>query len=396
MKISRKIIVFLLLSLVSLFADMTYEGARSVGGAYLEYLSAPALFAGLLGTGELISYAARAITGGVITRFRNDKVIWTTVIFGYVLNLAVIPVLAFIGNWEIAFVLLLTERIGKGLRNPSRDVILSEVVEEIGRGRGFGLHEFLDQLGAISGPLIIAYFLSGRGGYSAGFKFLAIPASISIALVLASFITYPKLSSLDTIRGITIRKVGGPLKSYIFLFSMISAALIPWSIVSYNIVKLGGGGEIAALLYMIAMVTDAIGALLLGYLYDRAKLYIYLIVPPLSFISTFLFLGNGLNIIWYGIGAAIWGIVMGYFESVFRATISELSQGDYVGGFGAYAVAQALAFGIGAVFYAVLYTLHPVTAIGYSLVVNTASAVYLYMLISRGRKNRGIPIQPDS
>lgn len=386
MKMSRKIVVFLLLSLVSLFADMTYEGARSVGGAYLEYLSAPALFAGLLGTGELISYAARAMTGGVISKYRSSNVIWATVIAGYILNLAVIPALAFTGNWEIAFLLLFAERIGKGLRNPSRDVVLSEVVEEIGRGKGFGLHEFLDQLGAISGPLFIAYFLSGHGGYVAGFEFLAIPAAISIVLVFTSFIMYPKLSSLGTVKGITIKRVKGPLKSYIVLFSMISASLIPWGIVSYNIVKLGGGGEIAALLYMISMVTDAIGALLLGYLYDRAKLYIYVAVPPLSFLSAFIFLGRSINLFWYGLGAAMWGIVMGYFESVFRATISELSEGDYAGGFGAYAIAQALGFGIGAVFYAVFYTLHPIIAIGYSLVVNLASIIYLYSLITRTDK----------
>jgi len=388
LKLSRKILVFLLLSLVSLFADMTYEGARSVGGAYLEYLAAPALFAGLLGTGELISYAARALTGGIISRFRSSSLIWGTVILGYVLNLAVIPVLALAGNWQTAFLLLLTERVGKGLRNPSRDVILSEVVEEIGRGRGFGLHEFLDQLGAISGPLIIAYFLSGHGGYSAGFKFLAVPASISILLVLLSFVLYPKVSSLSTVKGITLRKVRGDLRDYIILFSFISAALIPWGIVSYNLTSIGNSGGLVALLYMIAMIADAVAALLLGYLYDKVKLYLYVIVPPISFFSTFLLISGSLGTMMYIIGAMLWGIVMGYFESVFRATISELSQGDYAGGFGSYAVAQAVAFGVGSVFYAILYTIHPSAAVIYSLVVNGISAAYLYKLISRDKKEK--------
>ena len=379
MKKSRKLIVFLLLSLVSLFADMTYEGARSVGGAYLEVLSAPVIFSGLLGIGELISYASRALTGGIISKYRGSRSIWFTVFIGYILNLAVVPALAFTGNWELAFTLMLLERVGKGLRNPSRDVILSEVVDVVGRGRGFGLHEFFDQLGAISGPLIIAYYISHQG-YASGFKFLAIPATISILLIATSFALYPKISSESVPKKVTLKSIPSGLKDVIILFSLFSASLMPWGIVSYHIAKFGLGGEVASLLYAVAMVTDAIGALLLGFLYDKVKLGLYVILPPISFASTYLLIGGSGWTYAYLLGAALWGIIMGYFESVFRATISELSGGDYAGGFGTYAIAQAISFGIGSVIYAVSYTLHPSVAIIYSLIANIASAIYLLKL----------------
>ncbi|MEM0021450.1 MAG: MFS transporter [Fervidicoccaceae archaeon] len=383
MNISRKILIFLILSFVSLFADMTYEGARSVGGAFLEYLEAPALFAGLLGLGELISYVARGITGLIISNYRGSIFLWLTVILGYILNLAVIPALVIAGSWQIAFALLMFERVGKGLRTPSRDVILSEVTEEIGKGRAFGIHEFLDQIGAVTGPLIIAYFLSGHGGYSAGFKFLAIPASISIFLVLTAFILYPRLSSLEISMKIKIREIRGELRDFIILFGLITAAYVPWGIVSYHMVNTGVGSNVVALMYMIAMITDALAAISIGFVYERAKLLIYIAVPPASALATYLLINNGGSIYQYALGATLWGIVTGYFESAFRATISELSVQDYAGGFGAYAVAQAIAFGIGSIFFAVLYSLHPFAAVIYSLAVNSGSAIMLYRMISK-------------
>ncbi|HDD66562.1 MAG TPA: MFS transporter, partial [Nitrososphaeria archaeon] len=137
---SRRLLqTFLALSLLSLFADIIYEGARSIGGAYLNLLAAPAIAAGILGFGELLSYLMRLVGGIAAQKASSGKVYWILIGFGYGVNL-VIPLLALAGSWEIALILFFLERIGKGIRAPPRDVILSEVTEGIGRGKGFGLH----------------------------------------------------------------------------------------------------------------------------------------------------------------------------------------------------------------------------------------------------------------
>ena len=152
-----------LLGVVSLFADMTYEGARSITGPYLAILGASATAVGIVaGFGELIGYALRLVSGYISDRTGKY---WTVTLFGYFINLLAVPLLALAGSWEVAAFLMITERMGKAIRNPSRDAMLSHATQSIGRGWGFGLHEAMDQIGAILGPLIVATVLYLNGGF---------------------------------------------------------------------------------------------------------------------------------------------------------------------------------------------------------------------------------------
>jgi MFS family permease len=140
----------ILMGIVSLFADMTYEGSRSITGPYLAILGASAVTVGFVaGFGELTGYVIRFFSGHLTDRIRSY---WTTTIIGYLINLIAVPLLALAGSWEVAAVLIIVERVGKGIRVPSKDVKLSHACSQVGKGWGFGLHEALDQIGAIMGP----------------------------------------------------------------------------------------------------------------------------------------------------------------------------------------------------------------------------------------------------
>src|ERR1035441_2246570 len=164
------------LGLVSLFADMTYEGARSVIGPFLQNLGASAALVGLAaalvcvcvcriwapapalvglvaGFGEMLAASLRLFSGRLADRTRAY---WTITVLGYTLTLVAVPLLAFAGNWQLAALLVIAERTGKSLRGPARDVLLSGATEVVGHGWGFGLHTALDQTGAVLGPLFIA------------------------------------------------------------------------------------------------------------------------------------------------------------------------------------------------------------------------------------------------
>src|SRR6266700_3918536 len=178
-----------LIGIVSLFGDMTYEGARSIVGPYLATLGASAAVVGVVaGFGELVGYAIRLLSGYIGDRTGRY---WTVTIIGYVLNLFAVPLFAFAGNWEIAVVLIVAERMGRALRAPTRDAMLSHAATRTGAGWAFGLHEAMDTTGAIVGPLAVSAALYFGQGYKVSFGMLVVPALISIIVLLVARSQFP-------------------------------------------------------------------------------------------------------------------------------------------------------------------------------------------------------------
>lgn len=179
----------ILMGVVSLLADMTHEGARSITGPFMALLGASGTVVGVVaGFGELVGYLLRLPSGYISDRTGKY---WAITIVGYVINMLAVPLLALAGRWEIAALLIIAERAGKAIRNPVRDAMLSHATAEVGRGWGFGLHEAMDQIGAMFGPLIVAAVLYFKGTYQTGFAVLLIPAILTIGVLLAARVLYP-------------------------------------------------------------------------------------------------------------------------------------------------------------------------------------------------------------
>lgn len=173
------------MGIVSLFADMTYEGAHSIIGPFLKDLGATATQVGIVaGLGEMIAATLRVLSGRLADRTRSY---WTITIIGYVINLTVVPGLAYAGSWRAAALFVVAERTGKGLRGPAKDVLLSDATKEVGHGWGFGLHTAMDQTGAVLGPLLIAAIVAREHSFGPAFLWLTIPAVAAfISLIGAS------------------------------------------------------------------------------------------------------------------------------------------------------------------------------------------------------------------
>ena len=186
-----------LLGVVSLFADMTYEGARSITGPFLALLGASGTAVGLIaGLGELIGYSLRLASGYLADRTGRY---WAITLVGYGLNMLAVPLLALAGRWEVAAALIICERMGKAIRTPARDAMLSHATHRVGHGWGFGLHEALDQAGAVVGPLAVAGVLVAGGGYQAAFAMLLVPAAITLGLLLLARWLNPRPRDLEPI-----------------------------------------------------------------------------------------------------------------------------------------------------------------------------------------------------
>lgn len=314
----------ILMGIVSLLGDVVYEGARGVTGPYLALLGASATMVGLIGgLGEFIGYALRLFSGFIADR---TKAYWLFTFIGYGLLIA-IPLLAFTNSWQVAALLIVLERVGKAFRSPARDTILSYATKEVGRGFGFGLHEALDQIGAIIGPLIFSVILFAGGNYRTGFSVLWIPALMVIGIlrIARNRLPYPEKLESEQEAGAK----NNPIFSKIFiLYSLFTffavAGFANFPLISYHlkIKAIVSDVQIPAL-FALAMGVDALTALIIGKAYDRVGLKTLMIIPLFSVFIPFLAFSNML--VFVIIGIILWGIVLGVHETIMRAAVADLT-----------------------------------------------------------------------
>lgn len=311
-----------LLGIVSLFADMTYEGARSVTGPYLLLLGASGTVVGFVaGFGELVGYAMRLFAGYLADRSQKY---WAITIAGYATNLLAVPLLAVAGRWEIAVILMILERTGKAIRTPARDAMLSHATHTIGRGWGFGLHEAMDQTGATIGPLIVAGVLYLRHDYRLAFAVLLVPAICSLVSLMIARFQFPNPSELE-IKVTAIESTGFERRFWLYVAgaALVGAGFADYPLIAFHLQKRAiVASSTIPLLYAVAMLADAGAALLFGKFFDRIGIPVLAFATLLSaFFAPLSFLGGAA--LAFG-GVVLWGIGMGSQESIMRAAIADM------------------------------------------------------------------------
>jgi MFS family permease len=312
----------LMIGVVSFFADFTYEGSRSVTGPFLATLGASGAVVGVVaGLGELLGYGLRFFSGRLSEKTRQ---FWPLTLLGYFVQMAAVPALALAGNWQIASLLIVLERVGKAIRNPPRDMMLSHAGKEMGIGWAFGLHEGLDQAGALVGPLVMVLILARRGEYRLGFATLLIPAIITAVLILVTKFLYPRPEDLEPHSpSINTAGLGRAFWIYLVGAALVAAGFADFSLIAFHLQK---HSVVSALwipiFYSVAMATSGAGSLVFGKLFDRFGVTV---LVPLTFISIasapLVFLGG---FTWALVGAALWGLGMGVHESIIPAAVATM------------------------------------------------------------------------
>ncbi|MBI2171312.1 MAG: MFS transporter [Chloroflexi bacterium] len=322
-KVAKSALKFVVLvGVVSLFADMTYEGARSATGPFLSVLGASATVVGIAaGFGELLGYALRFLTGYLADKTRRY---WAITILGYCINLLAVPLLALAGNWQVAVALMMAERIGKAVRTPARDAMLSYATRQVGHGWGFGLHEALDQIGAVTGPLIVAAAVYLGEGYRTGFAFLLIPALLALATLAAARLIYPRPSDFDPATP-SLEGKGLPRAFWLYLgaIALVAAAYADFPLIAFHFKKAAiVSDSMIPLFFSVAMGVDALAALLFGRLFDRRgfPVLMFAVAASALFAPLVFWGGAGLALL----GTVLWGVGMGAQESIMRAAVAQM------------------------------------------------------------------------
>jgi MFS family permease len=347
--------------LVSLFADMTYESARSINGPYLEILGASATTVGwAAGLGELLGYGLRFISG-----YFSDKTgkYWTITLIGYTINLLSVPLLALAGHWQLAILLIIGERVGKAIRVPPRDAMLSYGTREMGRGWGYGLHEALDQTGATVGPLLVsAVLLYRHHSYVTAYGWLVIPAILSLSVLFVARSMYPHPENLEVPDTALITK-GYPrvFWYYIGVGMLIAAGYADFSLISFHFKRTALlKDEWIPIFYSIAMCSEGLSALVLGKLYDKIGILVMLFTTVVSLLFAPLVFGlppyfdSGFHMALLGV--ILWGIGMGAQESLLKAAVADAIPTDRRGrAFGVFNTAFGISWFGGSVLMGHLY-----------------------------------------
>jgi MFS family permease len=362
----------LLIGVVSFFADFTYEGARSVTGPFLAILGASGAVVGTVaGLGELLGYGLRVVSGRLSERTQQ---FWPITLFGYLVQMLAVPALALARSWEAAALLILLERIGKAIRNPPRDVMLSHAAKDIGYGFAFGLHEALDQFGALFGPLVVATVLAYRGSYRTAFAVLLVPAIVTYSFLVLARLLYPKPEDLEGDVP-DMHSTGLPRVFWLYLggAALVAAGFADFQLIAYHFEKADSIQMVwVPIAYSIAMGISGLGSLVFGRSFDRRGMRI---LVPLTVVSAafapLVFLGGFWAVI---IGSALWGLGMGVHESIIPAAVATMvpPQGR-PSAYGLFTGVYGVAWFIGSAVMGLLYDVSVASVVAFCVVLQLAA-----------------------
>ena len=383
---SRALKFVLLVGAMSFFADFTYEGMRGIAGPYLALLGASATAVGVVsGLGELLGYGLRVVSGRISDRTRQ---FWPITIAGYIVQMVAVPSLALAGSWPMAAALIVLERVGKATRNPPRDVMLSHAAGELGYGWVFGLHEALDQLGALSGPLVIAAVLALNGDYQTALAWLAVPAALTLAVLAFARWAYPRPEDMEA-EPPDVRTQGMPRIFWIYLAGagLVAVGFADFPLIAFHF---GRDGVVSTAMvpiyYAVAMGVSGLASLVFGRLFDLRGIGI---LVPLTLASLLFaplaFLGGA----WLALlGVALWGMGMGVHESIIPAAVALMVPRERrASAYGLFTAGYGIAWFAGSAAMGILYDVGFPALIAFSMVAGVAS-IPLLVVVVRGMPSR--------
>lgn len=373
---------------VSALADVVYEGARSVIGPYLGTLGAGAAVVGLLtGAGEAAALVLRLATGRLADRTGKP---WPQTIAGYLITALCVPLLAIGGNLAAAGLLYNGERVGKAVRTPARDIMLAHASAELGRGYAFGLHEALDQVGGMTGPLLIAAILALGGDYRLSFALLAIPGALAMLALTRLRAAAPDPLDWEPAARVAQKKdlrLDRGLPRRFWQYAAFSAATMlgfsTWAVLAYHLtsrhlVRL----SLVPVLYALAMAAASLAAVGFGRIYDRVGLRGLLALPLLAAAVPYLSFSASTPLV--VAGSVVWGIGMGVHDSTMRAAVADFVPAYRRGaGYGTFTAVYGMAWLAGAVLIGWLYE-HGTTAVALFILAVQAVALALLVTLLRG------------
>jgi MFS family permease len=374
----------LTMGIVNLFGDITYEGGASINGSFLGTLGAGAAAVSIIaGLGEFLGYSLRSISGYVADKTGKH---WPVTFIGYTVNLLAVPAMALARSWQVAAALVLAERVGRALRKPTVEAMLSYSADELGTGWVYGLNTALDETGATIGPLVVAAALYKNAGYRASYSVLIVSALLALISLTAARVVFPLPSRLESGRARTAQTKGFTRSYWLYVIAAacFGAGLMSFEFISYH---LSSHRTVSAhwipIFLAISTGIGAVASLVLGRLYDRVGQPVLLAaVAVAALFSPFVFLGGAAAAL---VGLILWGIGYATQDTLLKALVAGmLPEGRRSLAFGLFYTGYGAGWLIGSVTTGLLYEHSVPLVIGFSMSIQLA-ALPLFILAHRMR-----------
>ena len=369
----------LIIGIANFFADFTYEGARGIIGPFLGSLGASAAIVGLVaGSGELMGYGLRSISGYFADKSHRH---WAFAFLGYTINMLAVPALALTGQWPLAASLVVSERIGRGIRKPTVEAMLSYAGRSIGAGWVFGLNEALDQAGATIGPLLMALILYLDGGYRTGFATLFIPALLCLGTLVLARLLHPRPHELEksTRHTFTTTNLKQVYWIYLAAGALLAAGFADFALIGFHFQKANVvRGNLIPVFYAVAMAASALASIPLGRLFDRFGPNVSLFAFLMSAAAApFVFLGTSVFAL---IGMIFWGVGMSAQGSLFQAMLTGVIPSQTrSAAFGLFDTGYGIAWFLGSATMGLLYDKSIPAVVLFSAILQLAAIPVLFI-----------------
>lgn len=379
------------LGFVSFFTDVSTEMVLSLLPVFILGLpgSNRALLGLIEGTAEAISYGLRAVSGFFSDKFRKRKII---VLAGYSLSTMVKPLFGIARTALDAFVIRVSDRVGKGVRTAPRDALISESVSGDRRGAAFGLHRTLDQMGAILGPVIASTAMVVLGFTARNVFWLSfIPGAIALLIILffvrervgeaeGDFLFLKGLKDVLTDR----------FSRLLLIVGMFSFGAFNFSFILLNALELGVDDSYIPIVYAVVNVAHTAIALPAGVLSDRIGKEKVLIMGYGVFAATnLLILISPQTIVAAYLIALIFGLYMGIVETIQRALVPSYAESRLRGtAYGIYYLVVGTAFFLANAVVGTLWELYGSSAASLYCMSSAILSIFAMFLFLRTGKNK--------
>jgi MFS family permease len=361
----------LTMGVVNLFADMTYEGGASINGQFLGMLGAGAAAISIIaGSAEFLGYALRSLAGYVADKSGRY---WTVTFIGYAINLLAVPAMALAGDWRVAAVFILLERIGRAIRKPTVEAMLSYTTAELGKGRVYSINTAMDEIGATIGPLVVAAILFLGGDYRTCFALLLISSVLALASLTVARVNFPIPSSLEEEPAAQAKGFARSYWLYMLAGACFAAGLLSYELIAYHLSSTGLV-EDSWIPVLLAFATGCgvIASLVLGRLYDQMGLAVVLGAVVLSALFTpLVFQGTLLAAL---LAMPLWGIGYATQDTLLKAIIAGvMPKGKRSLAFGLFYAGYGVGWLLGSIAAGLLYEYSQVGLIAFAVAAQLAS-----------------------
>lgn len=369
--------------MVNLFGDITYEGGASINGPFMATLGASAAIVSVTaGLGEFLGYALRLPAGYAADRTGRY---WLITFVGYIINLFAVPAMALAGSWQVAAALVLAERIGRALRKPTVEAMLSYTTGELGKGWVYALNTALDETGATLGPLIVALVLLLKGDFQTGYAFLTISAVAALVALVVARVNFPLPSRLEQGHTAPAKDFGKAYWLYMLAGALFAAGLMSFELISYHLSKTKiASDQWIPVMLAISTAFGVLANLAFGKAYDRVGLPVVVAaVCTSAAFSPFVFLGGFWLVL---LGMLLWGVGYATQDTLLKAIVAEvLPEGKRNFAFGLYYAGYGVGWLVGSIVAGLLYEIALIALIAFSIVIQLASVPVFLMA---GRQER--------